>query len=82
MDLVNSIESKDNRDLLELDESELLEKTNTELKDYLFISSICKSLIFKIIFYCISLTDVLYNLTCHITIHQLLNKQSKIFQNF
>ena len=35
MDLVNSIESKDNRDLLELDESELLEKTNTELKDYL-----------------------------------------------
>ena len=35
MDLVNSIESKDNRDLLELDEKELLEKTNTELKDYL-----------------------------------------------
>lgn len=35
MDLVNSIENKDSRDLLELDESELLEKTNTELKDYL-----------------------------------------------
>ena len=35
MDLVNSIENKDSRDLLELDESELLDKTNTELKDYL-----------------------------------------------
>ena len=36
MDLLNSIENKDDiRDLTELNENELLEKTNNELKDYL-----------------------------------------------
>ena len=36
MDLLNSIENKENiRDLSELNEEELLEKTNGELKQYL-----------------------------------------------